>query len=291
MKNPFAFLKKHVDHLLNSASAVPATLKEYIRFRREWKKIAPSLPAGDGHPVLVVPGMISGDFYFHTFRKLIAEKGYKVYGWKQGVNMGLSKKVSEGLGTRLEEIFKENGGQKITVIGHSLGGIYARELSREYPEMVRDVISMGSPFGGAVSETPDMLKKIFNFFSGNPALFDPELDQRGLTPPSMPATSIFSKKDVIIKWQNCLNPAAPATDNIEITASHMGIPFHPPTLVAIFDRLAQKEGAWQPFDSKPYNGVAQFPAKPQSADLPANPGWVENAAAPKRLFRQPPKAP
>lgn len=287
MKSPFAFLKKHIDNMLNSATAAPSTLKEYIRFRREWKKIAPHLPQGDGHPVLVVPGMASGDFYFHTFRKRLAEKGYKAHGWKQGVNMGLSKKVAKGLGKRLEEIYKENGGQKITVIGHSLGGIYARELSREYPDMVRDVISLGSPFGGAVSETPEKLKKIFNFFSGNPALFDPELDRRGLTPPAMPATSIFSKRDVIIKWQNCLNPATPATDNIEITATHMGIPFNPPALVAIFDRLAQKEGAWQPFDSKPYNGVAHFPAKPATCDLPANPGWVENPAAPKRLFRQP----
>jgi pimeloyl-ACP methyl ester carboxylesterase len=286
MKNPFAFLKKHVDHLMNSASAAPGTLKEYLRFRREWKDIAPKLPQGDGHAVLVVPGMLSGDFYFRTFRKRISEKGYKAYGWRQGFNMGLSKKKAAALGKRLEQIYAENGNRKITVIGHSLGGIYARELAREYPDMVRDVISLGSPFGGAVKETPEMLRKAFNFFSRNPDLFDPELDTRSLTPPPMPATSIFSKKDVIIKWQNCLNPDEPQAENIEVTATHMGLPFHPPSLVAIFDRLAQKEGSWQAFDSNTYSNVLPFQPKPDPASLPANPKWVENKAAPKRLFRQ-----
>lgn len=275
---------------MRSASAVPSTVREYFRFRRDWKKIKDRLPQGDGHPVLVLPGMLTGDFFYKTFRRRIAEKGYKAYGWNNGMNMGFDEQVAEHLRARLQEIFKENGGKKITIIGHSLGGIYGRELAREFPEMVRDVITMASPFGrlDGGDAIPDMLRRIFNHFSNHPAWQgNNEINARSLTPPPVPVTSVFSTDDPIIKWPATLNPAAGRAENIAVsTGTHMGLPFSTQSVVAIFDRLAQKEGEWKSFDAAAYKDVATYPAAPLPDTLPANPGWTP-AAKTTPFFKKP----
>ena len=284
-----ATLRQHISHLWSSVSAVPITLREYVRFRRQWADFKDQLPQGDGHPVLVLPGMLSGDFFYKNFRRHIAEMGYKVYPWNNGVNMGLSEKTAAHLRARLEEVFKDNGGRKVTIIGHSLGGIYARELAREFPEMVRDVITMGSPInkmtqGDAI---PDLLRRIFNRFSRNKEWQDnAELDQRGLTPPPVPVTAIYSKDDPIIKWQYCLNPATAMTDNVEVSTTHVGLTFAKSSLVAIFDRLAQPEGGWKPFDADTYKTITTYRPVPPAAELPQNPGWTVEKATAKMLFRR-----
>jgi pimeloyl-ACP methyl ester carboxylesterase len=284
-----ASLRQHISHLWRSVSAVPGTLREYVRFRRQWKDLKDKLPAGDGHPVLVLPGMLSGDGFYKNFRRYIAEKGYKPHPWNNGVNMGFSEQTAAHLRKRLEEVFRESGGQKVTIIGHSLGGIYGRELAREFPEMVRDVITMGSPFGGMTGgdAIPDLLRRIFNRFSGAAAWKDnPELDQRGLTPPPVPVTSIYSKDDPIIKWQACLNPACDKTENIEVSTTHVGLAFAKHSLIAIFDRLAQKEGDWKRFDPQAYKDLATYRPSPPAAELPENPGWTAEKAVMTGLFRR-----
>lgn len=274
-----ASIREHAKHLWRSAAAVPHTFAEYFRFRRDWNKIKDKLPEGDGHPVLVLPGMMTGDFFYKTFRRHIDEKGYKAYTWNNGVNMGLSDKTAEHLRARLEEVYKDSGNKKITIIGHSLGGIFARELAREYPEMVRDVITMASPFGGMTGGdgVPQLLRKIFNLFSGKKKWDgDPAIHNRGLTPPPVPVTSVFSNDDPIIRPHASLNPAAAQAENIEVGAkTHMGIPFRRQSVIAIFDRLAQKEGEWKPFDPAAYKDLAAF--SPAPAELPQNPGWAADA--------------
>lgn len=282
-----ATLRQHISHLWRSASAVPGTLREYARFRRDWKNIKDRLPQGDGHPVLVLPGMLTGDFFYKNFRRHIEEKGYKAHPWNNGVNMGLSQQTAARLKKRLEEVFAEGGGRKVTIIGHSLGGIYARELAREFPEMVRDVITMGTPIGGMSGgdAIPDLLRRIFNRFTKNPEWQNnPELDQRGLTPPPVPVTSIYSKDDPIIKWRACLNPACATTENVEVSTTHVGLTFAKPSLIAIFDRLAQKEGGWKPFDAESYKDLTTYRPTPPAAELPQNPGWKPEGAKIKGLF-------
>lgn len=285
-----ATLRQHISHLWRSASAVPGTLREYVRFRRQWGDLKDKLPDGDGHPVLVLPGMLSGDWFYKNFRRHIEDKGYKAHPWNNGVNMGLSRQTAAHLKKRLEEVFDKSGGQKVTLIGHSLGGIYARELAREFPEMVRDVITMGSPFGSMTGgdAIPDLLRRIFNRFTANPEWENnAEIDQRGLTPPPVPATSIYSKDDPIIKWQACLNPAAEGCENIEVSTTHVGLTFAPPSLVAIFDRLAQKEGDWKRFDAEAYKKIATYRPTPKPEELPKNPGWTAEKAVMKGLFGKP----
>ncbi len=244
-----------------------------MALRRQWHKIKDKLPDGDGHPVLFLPGFLSTDNGMtHFLRAVVAEKGYEVYGWDNGRNMGFDEATGEALEKRLKEVYDKSGGKKVSLIGHSLGGVYARELAREFPEMVRGVITMGSPFGmlgDADKGAYETVRKAYDFFNpGASPLDDAGFEQRCLTPPPVPTTSIYSKEDGIVKWQASLNPIAPETENVEVKGSHIGMACNPLSVSIILDRLSQPEGAWAPFDRSKYTH-AEFPdANPI---LPANP--------------------
>lgn len=276
-----------VRKFFNTASEGIRTLSEWAGLHATWRWIKMSTPDGDGHPVLLLPGFLTGDLTTAPLRECLEEKGYKTHTWQGGINLGLNDHISEHLHALIQKIFEENNGQKITLIGHSLGGVFARELAREYPEMIRSVITLGTPFGSAAEATPQLLRKIYEFLNpGTDHLNDKDLQQRGLTPPPVPTTSIFSKSDGIVDWQASLNPKAPIAENIEVISSHIGMIVNPLAVAAILDRLAQKEEAWQPFDAGKYNGVlsALYPST-DGHDLPENPQWADNGSS-KPLFRK-----
>jgi pimeloyl-ACP methyl ester carboxylesterase len=237
---------------------------EYNRLQAAWPALAAAAPEGDGHPVLILPGFTASDGMTAPLRDALREKSYAVHAWEGGINTGLTAKKSLHLRQRLEKIFRESGGRKVTLIGHSLGGIYARELAREFPELVRGVITIGAPFGfgmrpGAV---PAVLQRLIETLSGE--VFSRrggDLAARLLTPPPLPVTSIFSKADAIADWRACLNPEAPLAENVEVAASHLGSVWNAETFAVVLDRLAQPEGGWKPFHA----AAADAP--------PENPQW------------------
>lgn len=276
-----------VRKFFNTASEGIRTLSEWAGLQASWRWIRISTPDGDGHPVLLLPGFLTGDMTTAPLRECLDEKGYKTYTWNGGINLGLNDHIAEHLHSLIQKIFEENKGQKITLIGHSLGGVFARELAREYPEMIRSVITLGTPFGAAAEATPQLLRKIYEFLNpGSDHLNDKDLQLRGLTPPPVPTTSVFSKSDGIVDWQASLNPKAMKAENIEVISSHIGMIVNPLAIAAILDRLAQKEGQWQPFDASKYHAVisALYPST-DGHDLPENPQWSANVNS-KPLFRK-----
>jgi pimeloyl-ACP methyl ester carboxylesterase len=102
-------------------------------------------PRGDGHPVLVLPGLAASDVSTRPLRTLLKELGYAAHGWKQGTNNGPRDGVEAGMEARLTELAQRYQ-RKVSLIGWSLGGIFARELARRSPELVRQVITLGSAF-------------------------------------------------------------------------------------------------------------------------------------------------
>ncbi len=259
-------------------------------FSTNWKKILQLAPEGDGHPVLLLPGFLTNDLYTATLRQNLSRKGYKAYAWGGGFNLGLGEKTAEHLSGLLHKIVEENGGRKVTIVGHSLGGIYARELAREFPELVRSVITLGTPFGIAAQTedaTPKHLRRIYEFFNPDSNhLEDAELHRRGLTPPPVPTTSVYSRADGVVDWRASLNPDAPHTENIEVISAHMGLLFHGHVLTAVLDRLAQPEGEWTPFDRGHYPEM-QYPPAAAKEHLPENPLWVHEPEKSRPLFRKP----
>jgi hypothetical protein len=222
--------------LLELAALVPA----YPWLRRA--------PRGDGHPVLVLPGFMAGDFSTRTLRRFLRDLGYRVHGWKLGRNLGPTPATVQGIGERFAAI-RNRYGKRVSLIGWSLGGIYARELARRAPADVRQVITLASPFRDVeATNVPRFLRgraerrAIPEQAAMRAALGDPV---------SVPATAIYSRSDGIVTWRSCLEPEGPQSENIEVESSHLGIGHHPVVLLAIADRLAQPEGTWKPFAPPP----------------------------------------
>ena len=201
-------------------------------------------PAGDGHPVLVLPGLAASDVSTRPLRAFLRDRGYRAHGWKLGRNLGPRPGVEAGMQTRLADLHKHYG-RKVSLVGWSLGGVYARELARHTPAQVRSVITLGSPFAGEPRASNAW--RLYELASGRRADDWPGR-ARMKEPPPVPATAIFSRSDGIVAWQGCLERDASATENIEVEGSHSGLGHNPVVLYAIADRLARPEGHWQPFE-------------------------------------------
>lgn len=210
---------------------------------------------GDGHPVLVLPGLMADDASTRALRGFLNSHGYKAHGWKQGRNMGLRDNVERDMLARIAELYERYGQRKISLVGWSLGGLYARQLAKAAPDKVRCMISLGSPFAGSPKSTNAW--RAYEMVSGS-KVEDQDLLAALIEAPPVPTTSIFSRSDGICAWQACLNEDGPTSENIEVVGSHCGLGHHPAAVYAIADRLAQPEGDWKKFDRSGWRRMA-FP--------------------------------
>jgi pimeloyl-ACP methyl ester carboxylesterase len=213
------------------------------------------LPQGDGHPVLVFPGFLASSRSTLPLRNYLADLGYKSHRWKLGSNMGYSHELHDAMRDRVIELV-ERYGQNISLVGWSLGGVYARELAREMPEIVRQVITLGSPFRGHPSSSN--IHRIFDMFSEVPyeALPNDFLQHMAKAPP-VPTTAFYTRGDGVVAWQSTVELSERYdVENVHVGGAHLGLGFNPRVLVALADRLAQPEGQWKrfepPFWMKPF---------------------------------------
>lgn len=224
-----------------------------------------SAPRGDGHPVMVLPGFVTSDISTTILRRYLGQLGYDAHAWELGRNLGPKAIGREGekLVERLRCIHDKTG-QKVSLIGWSLGGVMARQLSRRAPDAVRQVISLGSPFTGDPRATN--VRSAYENLTGQ-RLDDhdtqAQLSESRAAPP-VPSTAIYTRADGVVAWQNCVEPAAPTTDNIEVRGSHCGLGVNAAVLYAIADRLAQNEDEWAPFERK---GLLRTLVYPSSGHL------------------------
>ena len=213
-------------------------------------------PRGDGHPVLVMPGFTASDVSTGILRRYLASLGYDTHAWELGRNLGPRAIGREGekLVERLKAIHDATG-KKVSLVGWSLGGVMARQLSRQAPETVRQVISLGSPFTGDPRATT--VWRLYEYVSGQ-KMSDKDTQRQlkeSRKAPPVPSTAIYSKTDGVVAWQNCIEPASATTDNIEVYGSHCGLGVNPAVLYAVADRLAQAEDGWAPFDRGGWKGA------------------------------------
>ena len=202
------------------------------------------LPQGDGHPVLVFPGLAANDLATAPLRHFLSERGYAPHRWNFGFNLGPRSGVLRGCVEHVRELH-ESTGRKLSLIGWSLGGLYAREVAKQVPELVRGVITLGTPFTG--EPKAGRAWRLYEWLTDS-KVDEPDLQARLRVAPPVPTTSIYSKTDGVVAWQTSRNPLGALLENIEVHASHFGMGVNPAVLYAIADRLAQPEGAWRPFE-------------------------------------------
>ncbi len=207
------------------------------------------LPVGDGHPVLVLPGLMAGDGSTWILRRILRRLGYRAHGWGLGLNIGPTVKAMAGMTDLLDKLHREYSAP-VSLIGWSMGGVFARNLAREHPAAVRQVITLGSPFGikhERETRASGNLK-LFAHLHAVPHQLPLPMESKPLP---VPTTSIYSHFDGMVAWQTCLNVPSPRAENIAVLSSHIGYGHHPAAVWAIADRLAQPRGEWAPFQPPP----------------------------------------
>ena len=216
-------------------------------------------PRGDGHPVLVIPGFLASGSSTFPLRHTLKRIGYKGHRWKLGRNMGPLRVELEKVMERMQEL-RSRYGRKVTLVGWSLGGLYARELAWMAPDVetvvlglgspddVRQIITLGTPFRHHDSTAVNWLYTHLNGHHSQHISTD-VLDRLEEVPP-VPSTSIYSRGDGIVPWRCSLERPSEFTENIRVYGSHCGLGHNPAVLWAVLDRLAQAEGEWRPFERK-----------------------------------------
>ena len=214
-------------------------------------------PRGDGHPVLALPGFLASDLSMAPMRRYLSELGYDAHAWRMGRNTGGISRMRAALRDRLAEIHGSSG-RKVSIIGWSLGGVYARDLALQAPEMVRYVVTLGSPFANDVRATN--ATRLYEALSGEGVEDNSELRQAISGDLPVPTTSIYSRTDGIVNRRTCLLRPSETAENIEVhLASHVGLGVNPAALWAVADRLAQGEGQFRQFDRSGPFAIAYAP--------------------------------
>lgn len=208
------------------------------------RRLLRTAPRGDGHPVLVLPGLLAGDFSTAPLRRFLRELCYDARGWKLGLNLGPKGDLGKRLNDRLARL-AERHGRRVSLVGWSLGGIFARELARQNPERVRNVITLAAPFRDVSATHAARIVGLLSSLGSLEQAHDLRAALRRPLP--VPTTSIYSRSDGIVHWQSCLEDEGPTRENVEVSCSHTGMGFHPETLTVIADRLALPEGRWWPY--------------------------------------------
>ena len=210
-------------------------------------------PRGDGPPVLVLPGLVTSDRSTVALRSFLKSKGWDAHGWELGRNYGPLPGIERKMIDRVKALHDKSG-RKVSLVGWSLGGIYARQLAKMLPDEVRQVITLGSPFNGDPRATNAW--KLYEFTSGH-KVDDRERHMGGAIsePPPVPTTAIYSRTDGICAWRTCMERETETAENIEVEGSHCGLGHHPAAVYAVADRLAQPEGKWTKVDRSGWKAV------------------------------------
>lgn len=202
---------------------------------------------GDGHAVVLFPGLAADHRLMTPLAKHCARLGYTAHDWGRGYNTGPAGDALQWLRELAAEvaITMPDARKGITLIGWSLGGLYAREIAKAIPGRVRQVITLGTPFARLADSTN--VQWLFELLNGTRGAVDASFARALRMPPPVPTTSIYSRSDGVVAWQACLGKPGPQSENLEVESSHLGLVWHPDVLRIVGDRLAQRPGRWKPY--------------------------------------------
>lgn len=205
----------------------------------------PLLPRGDGHPVLIVPGFVQDGSAVAPLVHALRRLGYDARAWEQGRNLGFTRKALASLREQAETLAGESK-RGVSLIGWSLGGIFARELAFEIPRNIRLVITLASPFGR--NPNASNLRWLYDLVTKHQVdEISDEMILRIRKPLPVPSTAIYSRMDGVLAWQTCVEEVLCDTnENIEVLGSHSGLGYNLQALCVVADRLAQPPGSWRP---------------------------------------------
>lgn len=207
----------------------PLALRETTALLRDPVMRGRGVPRGDGRPVLLVPGFLSGDWSLRVLHNWLQRVGYSSYLSGIQFNVHHSEHLVAGLRKRLAEVRKE-AGSRVTLIGHSRGGVLAKVVSTRDPESVEQVIGLGAPFADQLDVRPMTNMAVGVVRTANELAFGRNFNLEGRfaheleQPPAVPTTSIYTRSDDVVNFRSCLRPDIPA---ISVWGGHNGLVVNP----------------------------------------------------------------
>lgn len=217
------------------AAELPRAAWSLVTWPRHRASLA-GAPRGDGRSVMLLPGLFNSDRSNFVMRRYLRRLGYRAEGWGLGRNFGARTVGADGarLVRRIERLCGANG--PVTLVGVSLGGIIARLMAHERPDLVRAVITISAPFAGPARST--RVWRAFELMTGE-RIDDPAVIARSAriaTPPPTPTTAIWSASDGLVAGASCRDDAG---RSVEIRSGHLGVQLRPETLLAVATALAE----------------------------------------------------
>jgi len=196
-----------------------------------------SAPRGEDRPVIVLPGFMANDTSTWVLRRFLEDIGYSVTGWGLGRNTGPGQPLIERLVERAVTLNKGHG-QRINLVGWSRGGSIAREIARARPDLVRQVITLGSPVKGGPSATS--IGRLMQASTGmTEAQMQELIKRRERTPIRVPVTALYSKTDGVVSWPAAIDDTNPDVEHIEVQGSHVGLGVNAQVFRIVAERLHQ----------------------------------------------------
>ena len=197
---------------------------EYASYQTKVRRQAAISPVGDSHPVIIFPGLATNGSAVAPLRKFCASLGYAALDWGRGYNTGPRGNLTQWLDQLADHTAALLAPHQASasLIGWSLGGLYAREVAKRLSSQTRQVITIGTPFNATADHT--RVGWLYRLLSGAAVDIAPAFSCQLRTPPPVPTTSIYSRSDGIVAWETCLH-ASPAhhVEDIEVNGSHIGL--------------------------------------------------------------------
>ncbi|MFM1990914.1 MAG: hypothetical protein RJA99_3871 [Pseudomonadota bacterium] len=214
-----------------------------------------SAPRGDGHPVLLIPGFVGDAGSMLGLKVYLRNRGYEVDDWGLGRNVGFQRKHARALEQKVRFLHHRHG-RRVSLVGWSLGGVFAMFAAHAVPDCVRAVITLGSPVSGDPqrSDSPAVVKALYRLVAHpmGPVAHAAHVDAKRLRqPPPMPVSCLYSETDGVVPPHEATIDGDPERhENIRVPGSHVGLGFNALVLWIVAERLSQPEGGWRPFDPK-----------------------------------------
>ncbi len=208
---------------------------------------------GDDHAVLVVPGFMASDLFTAQLRRSLTRMGYRAEGWGNGTNVGMRQDLFDKTMSRVIRLCNDTG-KPVTLIGWSLGGVYCRAIANTEPALVRQVITLGSPFNITLEQKEEVnqaVRRLYDLLNPTNDEIAEKSELANNTPP-VPFTSIYTRSDGVVDWRLCVDAnTGNQCQNIRIRASHCGLTHNPLVLYLLLRLLPQRIDNWKPLKIDP----------------------------------------
>ncbi len=226
-----------------------------------WPALA-QCPKGDGHPVLLLPGFMADEGSLVALKTFLSGRGYDVQSWGLGRNIGFQRRHAQALEQKIRHLHHSSG-RRVSLVGWSLGGVFALYGALQAAGCVRQVVTLGSPVnvGPEGSQAAPLVKALYRMVA-HPMGAEVHVMQPRAKPlrehllPAVPMSCLYSLSDGVVPPQEATvdGPGA-LCENIRVSGSHTGLGFNAMVLGIVADRLAQPEGQWQPFKPQGVGGA------------------------------------